>query len=621
VALDAWNDFKEQVRQATDIVDLVGSYLQLRRQHRGYVGLCPWHDDSRPSLQVNPERQTFKCWVCDYGGDVFSFVQRIEGIDFRQSLEMLADRVGIAPPLGTNQTATSSRGADERRSLLRAMEWAVEQFHRNLLEAADARPAREYLAGRGFSAEVIDKFRLGYSPESWEWLLARARPTVFAHSVLERAGLVVRHRTEQSYHDRFRGRVIFPIHDLQGRPIALGGRVLPGVGPEKVAKYINSPETPLFSKSSQLFGLYAAREAIARHRQVVVMEGYTDCITAHQEGIENVVAVLGTALSEKHLPLLRRYADSITLVLDGDEAGRKRTDEILEIFVAAQMDLRILTLPRELDPCDFIREQGSEAFVRLLDEAVDALEHKIRAVTQGLDITTQTHQANEALENILSSVARAPRLAGSTPSAARLREEQILSRLAHQFRIPEEQLRRRVQAMRRGKQHRGGSHSAVTDAATDDCTAKQIMLDPWDCELLELILTEPTSMAKVATKIGVDQLRSPMGRRLFAKCLLLHEADEVPSFERLMLESEDAAMKNLLVQLDEQGRAKTSAEFQRILDDISASFVRHQEDAQLRTTTALLQEGQLHEQEQDTTLANLIESLRSRQAGTKPTDG
>ncbi len=404
-------DAKDQVRQAIDIVDLAGQYLQLRREGRIYKALCPWHDDTRPSLQINPQRQSFKCWVCNIGGDIFSFMMKIENVDFPEALSMLAERAGISlrpqrpatrgPIDATGSTQTPPASPDDKRALYRAMAWAEEQYHRCLTESPEAQPARRYLDERGISDETIAKYHLGFSPSAWDWIISRAandshaREAGITPRILERIGLVVPRQTGGGYYDRFRGRVLFSIRDSQGRPVAFGGRVLPEFAADNPAKYINSPETPLFSKSKMLYGLDTAREAIGRCHTAVVMEGYTDVLIARQFGVANSVAVLGTALGERHIQLLRRhYADTIQLVLDGDEAGQKRTNEILELFIAEQVDLRICTLPDELDPCDFLLHRGAADFETRLTAATDALEHAYRVATRGINVRQQPHEAN-----------------------------------------------------------------------------------------------------------------------------------------------------------------------------------------------------------------------------------
>jgi DNA primase len=460
LTVSPWQDAKEQVRQATDIVDLVGSYLSLRRQGRNYVAHCPWHDDSRPSLNVNQDRQSYKCWVCDIGGDVFSFAMRMEGVDFREALEMLAERAGIS--LTPQHHQANRDQMFDRRNLLRVLAWAEEQFHQCLLRDNSAQSARDYLQDRGITQASVERFHLGFSPDSWDWLLNRASSAGHLPKVLERVGLAISRQEQNGYYDRFRGRLLFPIRDVRSRPIAFGGRQLPNPQPDDSqqsqqahggAKYINSPETPLFSKSTQLYALDLARDGIAHESELLVMEGYTDVIMAHQHGINNAVAVLGTALGERHIPLVRRFTDRITLVLDGDEAGKRRTmqilDDLLALFVEQEIDLRFLALPKGGDPCDVIGSQGSEAFRQRLSESVDAIEYKIRAVTNGLALATDTHRSAQAVEEILSTLSRVRMRSGSTDSPALLREQQVLAKLAREFGIAEEQLRLRLAGKRR----------------------------------------------------------------------------------------------------------------------------------------------------------------------------
>ena len=299
-------DDKDRVKQATDIVDLVGAYLQLRRQGSMYVALCPWHQDKKPSLQVNPSRQSWKCWVCNVGGDVFSFIEKRENIDFRQALEMLAERAGI-PLSGHQRPKTVAGDPNDKPTLFQAMDWAKLQFHRCLLNDAAAEPARRYLAARGITEQAIQEFLIGFAPNAWSWLIERSKPAGFSPEVLQACGLVLQRDGNRGWYERFRGRVMFPIHDTQDRAIAFGGRILPEIAeeePDKTpAKYINSPETKLYSKSDNLFALNLARKALREDRHLIIVEGYTDVIGTWIAGIENVSAVCGTALNQRHIPV------------------------------------------------------------------------------------------------------------------------------------------------------------------------------------------------------------------------------------------------------------------------------------------------------------------------------
>ena len=319
-------DAKERVKQAVDIVDLVGSHIQLRRQGRNYVGLCPWHDDTRPSLQVNPERQSFKCWVCDIGGDVFSFVMKMEGVEFREALEMLADRAGISiekprrqpaaageAASGCGRTAGGTQMPSAGRPCRQANAVAGDGLGREAVSPLPARiaprptpPAAICKSGASrprASSGSTSAFRrwnaIGFCEAS---KARRAREASQRRAkILETIGILARPAEGGSLYDRFQGRLLFSIHDAQGRPVGIGGRVLPELGTTSPAKYVNSPETPLFTKSKLLYGLDLAREALRKSRTALVMEGYTDVIVAHQYGFQNAVAVLGTALGESHV--------------------------------------------------------------------------------------------------------------------------------------------------------------------------------------------------------------------------------------------------------------------------------------------------------------------------------
>jgi DNA primase len=614
-------DVKEQVRQATDIVDLVAAYIPLRHQGRIYVGLCPWHDDSRPSLQVNPERQSWKCWVCNVGGDVFNFLMQKEGIDFREALQMLADRAGIA--LESSPQARPAPGSPEdKRTLYQALQWAEEQFHRCLLQSPEAEAARRYVQERRLSPESVQRFKVGFSPDSWQWILDRARGTPFAPAVLEAADLVRKSSTSGRLYDTFKGRLIFPIRDPQGRTIAMGGRVLPGLASENVGKYINSRETRLFSKSDQLYGLDVARDAVSKAKEVVVVEGYTDVIAAHQVGLTHVVAVLGTALGPRHIRVLRRFVDRVILVLDGDEAGQRRTNEILDLFVAEQIDLRILTLPDELDPCDFLLQHGAEPFQALLAGAVDALEHKVRVATRGIQLTQDTHRANLALEDILATIAKAPQSAMTTPAEKRLREQQLLARLARQFGVAESEIRSRLNDLRRPTS--SGVAASKPAAAPSEPPPRVRDFNPREIELLEILLVHPELVAQAVGEIEIGQLKSAPVRVIYHAFHSLLDAGRTPDFGNALTALDDSNLKNILVELDERAHAKApeaQEDARARLQGLINHFRQELEARDQQQKLAALEAKHLSEQEELAALQHLIAQERNRQGISAPMDG
>lgn len=602
-------DVKEQVKEAIDIVDLTGSHLSLQRRGRKFVANCPWHDDRRPSLQIDPERQSFKCFVCDIGGDVFSFVMRMENVEFPEALAILAERAGIS--LKGNRGAPTPQLREDRDVIA----WARGRFYDYLVRDPAAEPARRYLAERGITRESIERFQVGFSPESWDWLLGAARQQSISGAALERVGLAIGRDQGGGHYDRFRGRVLFPISDQLGRPVGFGGRVLPEVAAEKGdaagAKYINSPESPLFSKSKLLYGLDLARDEFQAKREAIVVEGYTDCLIAHQCGIPNTVAVLGTALGASHIKLLRRLVDRVVLLLDGDAAGQRRANEVLDLFVAEQFDLRVATLPEGQDPCDFLLQHGGEAFRGVVDAAADALEHKMRVTLAGLEGKETAHSSNQAVESILATMAQAKRGDGADVSAARLREEQMLHTLAGRFGVSEEALRTRLATLRRRPT---GQHRQLIDGNDDDTANEEetvpSRLDPWDRDLLEILVHQPDCVVTAQLHISPSQLRSEMGRVVYQKCCDLAEADELPTLDRLMLEFESPQLRHLISTLDEGGRAKQQDDWSGLLMQYVERLAGASEAASRKAAIRAMRESRMDERQELDALRDMINQQR-----------
>ncbi len=558
-------DLKERVRMAVDIVDVIGSQLELRPQGRAYVARCPWHDDRRPSMQVNPQRQTWKCWVCDIGGDVFSYVMRRDGVDFVDALKILAERAGIEfRPAGGKKIVAGS--PEDKATLLSAMKFAATAYFEYLESdpGDEARRARDYLAQRGIDDASRQRFQIGYAPAGWSWLLDEARRGGHSGEVLQAAGLAAARQSGGGFYDLFRGRVMFPIFDLQDRPISLGGRILPGGDDERPgAKYINGPETRLFSKSRQLYGLNLARTALQKSGEVLVMEGYTDVIAARQAGIEAVVAVLGTALGERHVDLLKRFVDRVVLVLDGDEAGRRRADQVLELFVGADLDLRVITLPGGNDPADFIAAEGRDALERLAAAAPDALDHKLATLLDGVDLSRDTHRATAALEKMLDVLA-----SGGNP--AELRTSQMLVRLSRTFTVPTDQLRDQLtKRIRRSRSAVSARRAIARDAETrpdewadQSSAAGPSPVTPWepivgiDRELFEIMIEFPAAAAEAIESVDPAWLVSDTSRELLRIYQDLEMAGRDLDLSTVLLAVEDERLKGFLVGLDESIRQR-----------------------------------------------------------------
>jgi DNA primase len=614
------DDLKEQVRDAIDIVDLVGTYLSLRRAGKAMVGLCPWHEDSRPSFQVNPERQTFRCWVCNIGGDVFSFLMKMERLEFREALEQLAQRAGIDLPRGRGGLPT-----DEKASILAALSWAADRYRDCLRGAPDAKPARDYLASRGLTQQTIDTFRLGYAPPAWDWLLRQASAAGISTAHLAKAGLVVERQDRSGHYDRFRDRAMFPICDHLARCVAFGGRVLPGAPPDS-AKYINSPETQLFSKSSMLYGLDTARDAMSKSRRAIVVEGYTDCLAARQAGIHDVVAVLGTALGERHAKLLRRYADRIVLVLDGDDAGRRRANEILDVLLAEPIDLRIARLPTGVDPCEFVLEQGRDAFETLVASAGDPLDYRLDEALASLAPDAGDDASLAAVESVLAALAKVAAQSSLTPSQSRLREDQVVGRLSRRFGLSREALRSRMLALRTTSGKRSGTAATRSDTNDDgDAMAPSpgLMrrLPAWDREVIEVLVGVPDAAGLIVREVQSAELETQEGRAVLEAARRLHAEGREIALAGLLLEIHDPAVQSLLVAVDETSATRTPLDSQERVHHLEDALRRRSAQRQAHRSARTLKTSRLDPGSEAALLEQLVAQRRAVQGMTDVDEG
>ena len=376
----------DRIREAVDIVDVVSEHVQLTQRGRNYVGLCPFHDDHDPSFNVSQEKQIYKCFVCDAGGNVYSFLQNIEGISFVEAVRKVGGLVGIDIP----QAGRDPAQEEAFDAIYSAVDLARKYYHHLLTKDASGGFAREYLAGRSVTDKSIGHFSLGYAPNAWDSFLRVATKRGHDPKVLEKAGLVVPRKDGSGYYDRFRHRVIWPIRAQTGRTIAFGARAL---DPDEQAKYLNSPETPIYHKSNTLYGLWEGRDAIRTEKRALVVEGYMDHLALVQQGFQNVVATSGTALTPQHARLLKRFTEHAVLVFDGDTAGSSAAVRGVTPLVEAGIDVRIVSLPEGEDPDDFVRTRGRSAFHETIDNALPAMDFLIQWVATLEDLTTADGRA------------------------------------------------------------------------------------------------------------------------------------------------------------------------------------------------------------------------------------
>ncbi len=531
-----------QVKEASDIVDVVGGYIALRPVGNTYLGLCPFHDDHRPSFRVDRQWQNFKCWSCNKYGDVISFVQDHERISFPEALELLARRAGI--PL---ENKGASLQAQSRALMLEAIRWAAEEFQKCLLEDAIAEPARCYLGERCLLGETVRRFGLGFAPLAGDWLVQRARVEGVSFDLLEEVGLIARRTQGNGHYDRFRDRVMFPIRDALGRPVGFGGRILPTSSLlPRAPKYYNSAETPLFSKSELLYGLDAARTAAGKAGYLAVVEGYTDVLMAHQMGVPQVVATMGTALNARHVHKLRTFAPRVVLVFDADAGGDSGVDRALEIFAGQEVDLAVATLPDGLDPCDLLVARGADPFRAALEEAVDALDFKLRQVTAD-GAADRVEGRRRAADAVLAIIALAPELAGQSGA---MKRELMVTRIAQRLGLRETIVRARLDELRQGRERVEQSRREEPDGERRSAPAAA-----HEKQLLEVLLADSTLVSAAQDEVKVGEIGHLGLRQMLAGLYALQEEGKPPTLDLLRARLDDSRLAEAALKLQDVGRA------------------------------------------------------------------
>ncbi|MBW1937263.1 MAG: DNA primase [Deltaproteobacteria bacterium] len=421
-------DILRNVLEAANIRQVVGEYVPLKKRGRNWIGLCPFHPDKDPSFSVSEEKQIFHCFGCGQGGDVFKFLMKIQGISFVEAVKALANRYGIIIPERPRSSQDQKRHT-ETKELVSLNLAAAGLYHKNLLHSSGGSDARAYLERRGLKSDIISRFRLGWANDLWDGLINHLKTEGLSLDKAEKAGLLVSRKSGKGYYDRFRGRIVFPILDKSGKVVALGGRILKDGHP----KYLNSPETPVYSKSRVLYGLSQNKEAIRRAGRGYVVEGYMDLLALAQSDIDQVVATLGTALTEDHVKQLRGLCKDWMLVFDGDAAGVKAALRALPFFYKLNLRVRVLNLPAEDDPDSFIRREGNEAWEAMVDTAGSGLDFAIQQglASYGKDPEGRFRTTEDVLSILqpVSDSVRKSLLVGHVAQKLGVREESLWDRM------------------------------------------------------------------------------------------------------------------------------------------------------------------------------------------------
>lgn len=532
----------DDIRRSSDIVDVVGGVVKLRRRGKNFIGLCPFHQEKTPSFNVNPEMQIYKCFGCGKGGNVFQFVMETERVSFVEAVRSLAERAGIKIP----EEGKDEKVQEENDRILNALRFAGRLFHDNLTKTDEGRSALEYFKQRGFSDDTMRAFGLGYALNSWDHLLTHARREDIKDEDLLAAGLLRKREDGSSFYDYFRGRAMFPIFSAAGRVVAFGARKMREDDPIQ-GKYINSPETPVYSKSRVLFGLSHAKEAIRQQDAVLLVEGYADMISLFQAGVQNVVASSGTALTEEQLLLLSRYTKNLVLVYDGDSAGSRATIRGIDLALEKDMDLRIVALPGGEDPDSFVRNHGANAFRELLAQAVSFIDFKALEYRK-MGLFDSTEGKAKAVRAIVQSIARI---------SDELKRSFFIKDVAERYGLYESVLWKELEKW--GKEKRSGdsgqrtvasgqiSGNAEADAAPAILPSEPREVPSAERAVLKLFLElHRDAIEYLMSNLHEDDVTDPRVNALIQR--VLHDVETTGTFDvaAAVQSTDDPALRNLM---------------------------------------------------------------------------
>ncbi len=518
----------DQIRAASDIVDVIGSYLPLKRAGGNFVTLCPFHKEKSPSFHVNPQRQIFHCFGCHKGGDVFTFVREYESLSFMEAVKRLAERANIPLELETHSGESQTRYLKE--TLWQIHEQITQRWHRALTNEAAGQIARDYLDKRGVSLEAVELFRLGFAPEAWDDTVNWARSKDHDLSVVEQAGLILRKEGTDHFYDRFRGRLMFPICDEQGRVVAFSGRVLRG--DEKTAKYVNSPETPIFTKSKVFFGLDKSKRAILDAGVAVVCEGQLDLIACYMAGVKNIVAPQGTAFTADHARILKRYVDEVVLCFDSDAAGQEAAVRVLDSLLTSGLAIRVASVPAPDDPDSYIKQHGSESFQNLIQQAEGFFDYYLKRLCAVNEISTDKGRLA-----VVKAMGEALRKTGSAVLI-----DTHAQKTAQRLGVAPEAVRAEFKKSPRSRPFANEPRSSETDSVVNHSPPPE--REFW----LMRYLLETDEVDWVARQLDLNWFQHPLVRQVVSLRLAVHAQNRWKDVPTLLVECPDAPSQSLVTE-------------------------------------------------------------------------
>jgi DNA primase len=547
----------EQIRAASDIVDVIGGVVPLKRAGANFVGLCPFHKEKTPSFNVNPHKQIFHCFGCHKGGDVFTFIKEFENIDFPDAVRRLAERAKIPIELDAQTGGSQTRHLKDQ--LLQIHEQITQRWQSALASGEGGQIARDYLTRRGVAPEAVQLFRLGYAPDAWDDTVNWAKSKQHDLTLVEQAGLILRKEGGDHFYDRFRGRLIFPICDEQGRVVGFSGRIL---SDEKTAKYVNSPETAIFTKGKLMFGLDKSKRALLETHRAVICEGQLDLIACFMSGVKNIVAPQGTALTADHVRILKRYVDEVVLCFDSDDAGQNAAGRSLDIVLASGLSVRVAMVAAPHDPDSFIKEFGGAAFAKLIENGRDFFDWY-------LDRLCSLHDAasDRGRRAIVHAMAEAVHKAGSD-----VVRDTYAQKTALRLGVAADAVRADFK--------KGSRAPRVEDDAPEESIPAPVRPPARECWLLRVLLEKDEHIEWIAAHLDAAWLTNSLVRDIIRRRLEL--ADAWPGVAAWLSQLEKAEWKTLITELladprpipDAEGVLKGSPSREGMVKILRDEFIR-----------------------------------------------
>ena len=590
-------DMRERIRAASDIVDIIGSYVPLKKNGANFTALCPFHKEKSPSFNVNPHKQIFHCFGCHKGGDVFTFVKDYENIGFMDAVRRLAERAKI--PLEFENTPGAQESRHLKDQLLDIHEQLTTRWQNCLANEAAGQLARDYLAKRGVSADAIKLFRIGAAPELWDDTVNWAKGKNFPIEIVEKAGLIIKKEETGRHYDRFRGRLMFPICDEQGRVVGFSGRVLSGDA--KTAKYVNSPETPIFTKSKIFFGLDKSKRAILDAGFAIICEGQLDLIACFTNGVQNIVAPQGTAFTESHARIIKRYANEVVLCFDSDNAGQNAIVRSLDHLLASGLAVRVAVVPSPHDPDSFIKANGGGAFNDIIKNAAGFFDYYLNRLC-----ATNEINSDKGRLVILKSMAEAVHKTGNSVLVDTYAQKTALRLGVAVESVRAEFSKFKVQ----------GSEFRVQEPDADETLNPEPERlnppSPLELHLLKLLLLHDELVVTAVPNLDVNWILHPHIRQIVDLRFAAHEHETWHNLAEFLDSCESAEQRNFITEAVTEDRKIPNPETQ--LADMALKLRNQFLDRQIGALTQKISQPQITDDERVALLREQMQLKEQKRA-------